>query len=555
SMEDLPVSHSLPLNVSGIAEFMPQFHMMFDDAQIGITVAARDGTIIYYNRAQSEIDGVAPAQVLGRRMYEVYSYTPEESPTMQVLRSGEAIVDSVHYYRTRRGRLVNASCAIYPLYSGGELLGAMCYIQSYSAHEMHLRRIQGELTALESTEDGRRKKSGRSAHYTFSSLVGESRALQDSVALARMAAKNASSVMLIGETGVGKEIFAQSIHYEGPRKKYPYTAINCSAVPETLLEGILFGTTRGAFTGATDKAGLFEASDRGTLFFDEADSMPIGLQSKLLRVLQERKVRRIGDARERDVDVRIISSVGKNPLALLNDGMLRSDFYYRIGVIKVAIPPLRERMDDLHGLIRHFLRKHSAAMARSMPLVTPEALAMLYAHNWPGNVRELEHALEAALGLMGDDDSLEAAHIRRACPDIAEAAPLGSATAPWLAYRAQEEKKKEAERNRAAENRLPFSLSPSARPFPEAAESPVGGQDAFVMPVAQSGAQSAGRQDGGLVGRREEAEKEAIRSALARSAGQRSVAARLLGVSPQLLYYKLKKYGINAGAYRPDSGA
>ncbi|MDR2891697.1 MAG: sigma 54-interacting transcriptional regulator [Deltaproteobacteria bacterium] len=483
--------------VKDIRECLPYFRMLFDAIQIGLIIADPGGELVYYNAAQSEIDRLRPEEALGRKMCEVYNFTPDSSPAMRVLRTGISIVNQVHSYRTRNGRLINASCTIYPLRNdAGGLLGVICYSQSYTTLAMQFQNVQKDKSLR--SEAGVAHQTGlKESRYSFASLIGSNRALLEAVELARLVAGNSSAVMLVGETGVGKEIFAQSIHYGSPRAEHPYTAINCSAVPEALLEGILFGTVKGAFTGAMNKPGLFEVSDKGSVFLDEIDSMPVSLQSKLLRVLQEKRIRRVGDSRERVVDVRIISAVGRNPADLLKSGCLRPDFYYRLGVIKIFLPPLRERMEDLPLLVKHFLAKFSANQERQEPFVTSEAMSLLYAHDWPGNVRELEHVIEASISVIGQSLTLEAAHLRSACPDIA----FNALDVPC------------------------------------------------AEPLAEAGAQkeSCGR----LSAVRREAEALAVINALRSSAGNRSMAARLLGISPQLMYYKMKQHRLKAGDYAP----
>jgi arginine utilization regulatory protein len=374
--------------------------------------------------------------------------------------------------------------------------------------------------------------------------VGESHLLRESADLAVKVSQNSSSVMLIGETGVGKEIFAQAIHYESPRRNCPYTAINCSAVPETLLEGILFGTVKGAFTGAENKAGLFEVTRGGTLYLDEIDSMPITLQNKLLRVLQEKKVRRVGEGYERAVDVRIISSVGKNPVSLVEEGRLRQDFYYRLGVVKIRIPPLRARMEDIHPLVQHFLQLCSARLGVPLPLVTPEAMAVFYAHSWPGNVRELEHSIEATLALVEPGSHLEPRHIYYAVQDIRPINQPQDATTPWLAF---EDRRRQNAPAPAQKTRDAPAWSLSANPSPvqrEKAEEP-------EMPPPENRAAGLKENRASLTAQMKTLEAATIGKALRASAGNVAAAARLLGMSPQVLHYKMKKHAIRKDSFLP----
>ena len=575
-------AHSSPQ----LSDHLDFFHMLFDSNLIGVTIANLDGTIIYYNDAQGRLDELEPESVLGQSICEVYHFSVEDSPTMQVLHSGKAIFDNVHFYRTRHGKLVNSTCDIYPLRIGDQLLGAMCFIQGYSIIGRQIHALpedshdQGGPDAPPATPDV------KSTRYRFSTLVGQNRGLADAVSLSMQASKTASPVMLVGETGVGKEIFAQSIHYASPRGRFPYTAINCSAVPEALLEGILFGTTKGSFTGAINKPGLFEVTQKGTLFFDELDSMPLNLQSKLLRVLQEKQVRRIGGSHELPVDVRIISSVSRNPVELVAQGLLRADFYYRLGVVKVFIPPLRQRMDDLHLLVQYFLKKCSDVLGIAVPLVTPEVMAAFYSHVWPGNVRELEHVIEASLNVLEGDTSLDLRHLKRACPDITVDSPLGKST-PWLAYQALTNTGTTDSGKEARDAEVP--APPSFAGAPGMIDARITGQGlsgaggmraaglavsdgpaglASVSSAAKAVSAELREKNGhweereafpvleageGLREKKQRLERTAIAQALTASAGNLALAARLMGISPQLLHHKVKKYGVIARDYVPES--
>ncbi len=221
--------------------------------------------------------------------------------------------------------------------------------------------------------------------------------------MALRAAASSSSVLVCGETGTGKELLVQSIHHASPRGSKPFVAQNCAALPETLLESILFGTIRGSFTGAENRPGLFELADGGTLFLDEINAMPPSLQVKLLRVLQERYIRRIGDSRVRPVDVRIMTAMNIDPWQAVQQGQLREDLYFRINVVQLEIPPLRQRPDDLPLLVQHFLDKYNRQLGKHVMGLSDAVKQLFYTYSWPGNVRELEHAIEGALNITDQD--------------------------------------------------------------------------------------------------------------------------------------------------------
>jgi len=236
----------------------------------------------------------------------------------------------------------------------------------------------------------------------YPSLVAEDDASKRIVALARRVAESDVSVMLTGESGVGKEVFARFIHAHSARRAGPFVALNCAAIPESLLEATLFGYEKGAFTGASDaRPGKFEQADTGTLLLDEVTEMPLGLQAKLLRVLQEREVERLGAARGRRVDVRVIATSNRNLRDAVAEGVLREDLYYRLNVFPLHIPPLRERPGDIVPLAEFFIRRHHHGSPPPRP--TPAALARLTAYDWPGNVRELDNVMQRALVLRHGD--------------------------------------------------------------------------------------------------------------------------------------------------------
>lgn len=237
--------------------------------------------------------------------------------------------------------------------------------------------------------------------YSFSGIIGKSRKMQVVFSVIEKVAASVANVFISGESGTGKELVAKAIHYNGPRRDKPFVAINCGAIPETLMESEFFGHQKGSFTGAVaDRAGLFEQAEGGTLFLDEIGEVPVQLQAKLLRVLQERRFRRIGGIREIAADVRIIAASNRNLEEEVKEGNFREDLFYRINVVEVQLPPLRERREDIPLLIEHFYKKFVSG-PRDKEVITPEALNALQAYAFPGNVRELENLVERCL-VMGD---------------------------------------------------------------------------------------------------------------------------------------------------------
>jgi two-component system response regulator PilR (NtrC family) len=236
--------------------------------------------------------------------------------------------------------------------------------------------------------------------HQFSNIIGKSGPMQAVFQLIQTIAPTTSTVLITGDSGTGKELVARAIHFNSTRKDRPFVALNCGALPETLLESELFGHMRGAFTGAeTNKKGLVEVADKGTIFLDEIGEMSTMMQVKLLRVLQERRFRRLGGTEEIEADIRIIAATNRDLARLVAEGKFREDLFYRINVIPVRLPPLRERTDDIPLLTEHFLAKYSAQMGKAINGVAADAMKCLQSYGWPGNIRELENAVERAVAL------------------------------------------------------------------------------------------------------------------------------------------------------------
>jgi two-component system response regulator HydG len=265
--------------------------------------------------------------------------------------------------------------------------------------------IEELVLALErALEDSRLRQENRSLRgevarrYGLDNLIGASAVMQEVFSLIQGAARADLNVLVTGESGTGKELVAKAIHYSGPRRRGPFVALNCAAIPETLLESELFGHVRGAFTGAaTARKGLVEEAHGGTLFLDEISEMSVPLQAKLLRVLEDREVRPLGSNRGTVVAFRAIASTNRDPKAQVEAGALRADLYYRLNVVGIHLPPLRERAGDVPRLARHFVEQFAVQQRRPVRGLTPEAMALVEAYRWPGNVRELENAIERAV--------------------------------------------------------------------------------------------------------------------------------------------------------------
>jgi two-component system response regulator AtoC len=254
--------------------------------------------------------------------------------------------------------------------------------------------------------------------YSYDSIIGKSAPMQEVFKTLQKVAGYKSTVLLMGESGTGKELLARAVHYNSPRRDRPFVAVNCGAIPENLLESELFGHLKGAFTDASrNKKGLFEEAHEGTLFLDEIGELPFALQVKLLRVLQEEEIRRVGDVKAIKIDVRVIAATVKDLEKEVKAGRFREDLYYRLNVLPLHVPPLRVRKDDIPVLVDHFVKKYNARLEMKVSGVTPEAMAFLMEYDWPGNVRELENAIERAI-VLTDATHIQVANLPPAVRDF-----------------------------------------------------------------------------------------------------------------------------------------
>lgn len=279
-------------------------------------------------------------------------------------------------------------------------LGAYDYLSKpFNVDELKLK-VRKALERKNLQQENTLLKRALQQTHQFSNIIGRSASMQAVFQLIQTIAPTTSTVLVTGESGTGKELVARAIHFNSTRKDRPFVALNCGALPETLLESELFGHVRGAFTGAdSNKKGLIEVAEKGTIFLDEIGDMSPMMQVKLLRVLQERKFRRLGGTEEINADIRIIAATNRDLTELVAEGRFRDDLFYRINVIPVRLPPLRERTEDIPLLSEHFLAKYAAQMGRPLSGMSPEAMGRLQAYTWPGNIRELENAIERAVAL------------------------------------------------------------------------------------------------------------------------------------------------------------
>ena len=467
-------------------------HSVLSSLHEGVVISDHTGLVIFFNEGQSRIDDFRPEEALGRKITELYQLDDNTSPTMRCLNTGKPILNETFVYQTRLGRKSNIISNVYPLYKNERLIGAINFSKDYQ----HLEEIM--VSSPPAPARSGRERSGNGTRFSFQDIIASSDDILDAIRIAQMASSSPSPIMISGETGTGKEMFAQAIHNHSQRAKKPFIPVNCAAIPENLLEGILFGTSKGSFTGAIDKRGLFEQADGGTIFLDELDSMPLTLQVKLLRVIQEKKVRKLGSLIEKDLDVKILSSVALPPLEVIRKGLLRMDLFYRMGVVSIILPPLREREGEVEQLIDHFISECNKTLNKRVSAISDRVGDLLSHYHWPGNVRELAHIIEASMNMVTTGQTIRLHHLP---PHI-----------------------------------FTFSKKP--------ASGPGGGEN----PSVPQSLLTPGT-DASLMETQESNEIHMICSALEKSRGNAAKAARSLGVSPQSFHYKLKKHRINRKAF------
>lgn len=368
------------------------YEKILHEVDVGIHIVNQKGETIFYNQKMAEMESMDREEVLHKNILDVFTFSGTQHSTLvRSLKTGKRTGQKKQTYLNNRGKEITTINESFPIRQNGKIVAAA--------------EIAKDVTQLERVIKENVFRN-RTVKYTFDQIIGESCSMKTVIEEAKRATRTSSSVLIIGETGTGKELFAESIHNGSVRANGPFISQNCAAIPEDLMEGLLFGTRKGAFTGAVDRPGLFEQADGGTLLLDEINSLSYSLQAKLLRVIQEKKIRRLGDTKERNIDVRIITTMNEDPLEAIQHRRLRQDLYYRLSVVTLWIPPLRERKEDIPLLTRHFIAKYNKAFQMNVNSISPEAQAILFEHPWPGNVRELEHAIEGAMNMMMDEEEI-----------------------------------------------------------------------------------------------------------------------------------------------------
>ena len=468
-----------------------------------VYVMNQDERIIYVNRAAEKLDNYTRAEVLGRPLTEVYKdivFTEEkDSPCLIALRTGQLCQDeNLEWFS--HGKVVNTLTSTYLVTEGNQVQAvyAVCDDLDSMKHRV-IRNSQFGRQMIYKTHTKRLKNGTK---YVFDDIIGNSAPLKNAVSTAKRFAAKQMPVMLYGETGTGKEMFAQSIHNASERYAGPFVAVNCAAIPDNLLESILFGTKKGAFTGAIDNVGMFERAENGTLFLDEINSLPIHLQSKLLRSLQEKEIQRIGETKVRRINCRIISATNESPDQLLSEGKMREDLYYRLSTGVVFIPPLRERGRDLDVLILRIIQELNSELNTVIIGLTPALNGMLHQYSWPGNVRELTNVLASAFNFISERDGyVGVEHL----PSY-----IRAKIEEWISY-------------------MPLDI---------------------VAPVRKTGEGEELVIDQNINHMVDQYERRLIERAMEEMGGKLTRCSEKLGISRQALSVKLKKYGIRASEYK-----
>ncbi|SES87419.1 sigma-54 interaction domain-containing protein [Anaerobranca gottschalkii] len=450
---------------------------IFDPIPVPIILIDKDTRIRLINNCFCEFLGLKREDMLGKKVYEI----DENTRFPYVFEKKKPEIAWKHKFKNGKTAIVHR-IPILDDY-GNVIYGfGLVLFKDIKEFEEIVKKNQLLEHQLNFYKVKLKELSG--SKYSWENIIGESERIIKTKLLAKKAAQSDSNVLLLGESGTGKELFAHAIHNESKRNNYPFVKINCAAIPSELLESELFGYEEGAFTGAKKggKIGKFELANRGTIFLDEIAEMPLGMQAKLLRVLQEKEIDRIGGTTSIKVDVRIIAATNKDLKKLVEENKFREDLYYRINVMMIEIPPLRERIEDISILSKYFLNKLSDQIGKYVFRITDEALKLLKVYHWPGNVRELENVLERAINLT-DSNYISIEH-------------------------------------------LPIFIS---KPEGKVKQKKINNENSFNKTLRN------------II---EQAEEEAIRECLKYTKGNKRLAAKILNISRSRLYEKIKKYNL-----------
>lgn len=377
----------------------------------GITIINLDGEILFSAKLNSKFSNrkerEAYQALVGQNFFDVFeNLNAKNSSMIRAMEVGLPVYVENQLLQTKGQEGIHISSLSIPIKSGRAVVGAI----DLSMEEMTDGEEEPESVELTSEQipvggAGKLKKHS-GASFTMEDIIAVDEKMKNARDYIPVVAACDLPVMIYGETGTGKEVFAQSIHNASERRDKPFIAQNCAALPDTLLESILFGTSKGAFTGAMENKGLFELADGGTLFLDEINSMPLFLQSKLLRVLQDGSFRSLGGSETKRTNVKIIAATNVEPLEAIEKGQLRRDIYYRLSMMSIRIPPLRERKADIGHFVKFYVNKHNGTFHKQVQYVSKDLLKKLEEYDWPGNVRELEHVIVYGMSMVDEASTL-----------------------------------------------------------------------------------------------------------------------------------------------------
>lgn len=394
-------------------------HEIIDRVPCGVTANTAEGDFILINAAAADINAIDPDRVMGMNDKDAFA---GDDPVFDnggasdgqwlnyvVCSSGEPVIDVPIAFARPDGTKKYTVMSVYPIKENGHATSTFCIANDLS-HSEQMSNIVEKYAYLK--DPIHQNGTSYGARYTLDDFLAQDPDTLACLQAARRAAQIELPTMIIGETGSGKEIVAQGMHHASSVSRGPFVPINCAAIPEGLVESIFFGTVKGAFTGATDTAGLFEQADGGTLFLDEVNSLPLSFQAKLLRTLQESRVRRIGATSEKAFCCRIISASNVDLTESSTWDSFRQDLFYRLAVVTVHIPALRDRGRDVLLLADHYIRRYESAVHRSVEGLSPEVEQLFLQLDWPGNVRELQNVIASSMSIMGPEDArIEIAHL------------------------------------------------------------------------------------------------------------------------------------------------
>ncbi|MDP4161244.1 MAG: sigma 54-interacting transcriptional regulator [Bacillota bacterium] len=375
--------------------------VVLDTAYDGLIVVNNKGIVTMTNQAFANFFQRSPDDMIGKPITEIY----DNPKFTDVLETAQPVHRYIH---DLNGHKIIASRV--PIIQDGNIVGAVGKVDFKDVNEFYA--LTKKVDSLRTELDYYKKTMLQKNSSALEHLKGKNPIMVSLVHTALRVAKSGSTVLLRGESGTGKELFAQLLHSESFRRQGPFIKVNCAAVPENLLESELFGYEEGSFTGALKggKLGKFELADGGTLFLDEIGDMEMAMQAKLLRVIQEREIERLGSSKARKVDVRLVAATNRDLEAMIRDKQFREDLYYRLNVVTLTIPPLRDRMDDVEGLIETFIKKFNYQFGQSVTGITSESKNVLMKHLWPGNIRELENVIERAFNML-DGSEIQLKHL------------------------------------------------------------------------------------------------------------------------------------------------